>query len=43
MRKLYGGILSFYELEDLTEAIKKGDHRMVKSSVVENSSEVEVT
>ena len=43
MRELYGGILSFYELEGLTETVEKRDHRVVKSSVVENSSEVEVT
>lgn len=42
MRKLYGGILSFYELDGLTEAIEKGDHRVVESPVVENSPKVEV-
>lgn len=43
MRKLYSGILSSYEFDGLTEAVEKGDHRVVKSPVVENSSEVEVT
>ena len=43
MRKFYSGILSFYEFDGLTEAVEKGDHRVVKPPVVENSSEVEVT
>lgn len=42
MWELDGMILRFYELEDLTEAVKEGDHRMVESPVVEDSSEVKV-
>lgn len=42
MWELDGGILSFYKLEGLTEAVEEGDHRVVESPVVEDSSEVEV-
>ena len=42
MWELDGGILSFYKLEGLTEAVEEGDHRVVESPVVEDPSEVEV-
>ena len=42
MWELDGRILSFYELEDLAKAVEKGNHRVVESPIVEDSSEVEV-
>lgn len=43
MWELNGGILSLYELEGLSEAVKEGNHRVVESPVVKDSSEMEVT
>ena len=40
--KLYGGVLSLYELDGLSEAVKEGDHGVVESPVVEDSSEMKV-
>jgi len=40
MWELDGRILSFYELEGLSEAVEEGDHREVEPPVVEDSSEV---
>ena len=40
--KLYGGVLSLYELDGLSEAVKEGDHVVVESPVVEDSSEMKV-
>jgi len=42
MWELYGRILSLYEFEDLSEAIKEGDHRVVESPVVKDPPKVEV-
>ena len=42
MWELDGGVLSFYELKGLAEAVEEGDHRMVESPVMEDPSEVEV-
>jgi len=40
MWELDGRILSSYGLEGLSEAVEEGDHRVVESPVVEDTSEV---